>query len=142
MIDVSYLADGTVLLDARRALTYDTVREAQRALAEYRVNGFETIHIAGEHQSDTLVDELDSLGRVNVRLNIHRLIVVGESAHGMHRAAEHEGSWDGESIPVSDATHAYDEVVAHRGAKVAILVTGDVNNRLDTLVEELKGEVA
>ena len=135
MIEVVTLDDGTVLLDAHDATDFDEVKLAQRALAEYRIDGFETVHVAGLVAGDDASDNLDALGRINVRLNIHHLIVVGENAHGMHRAAEHEGSWDGESIPVSDVSRAYDEITSFRGPRVAILVTGGVDVSLGDVVE-------
>ncbi len=140
MMDVVALADGTILLDAHDATDFDAVKHAQRALAEYRINGFDTVHVAGLLGGENVADDLDALGRVNVRLNIHHLVVVGEKAHGMHRAAEHEGSWDGESIPVSDVARAYDEITSLRGPRVAILVTGGVDTSLGEIVERLKGD--
>ena len=140
MIEVVTLDDGTVLLDAHDATDFDEVKLAQRALAEYRIDGFETVHLAGLVAGHDASDNLDALGRINVRLNIHHLIVVGENAHGMHRAAEHEGSWDGESIPVSDVARAYDEITSFRGPRVAILVTGGVDVSLGDVVERLKGD--
>lgn len=140
MIDTTELSDGTVLLDAHTDTRFDDVRAAQRALAEYRLNGFDTVHVAGRIAGDDVTDQLDALGRTNVRLNVHHLIVVGEGAHAMHRAAEHEGSWDGESIPVSTVPHAYDEVMRVRGDRVAILVTGSTELDLGDIVTRLKGD--
>ena len=140
MIEVVTLDDGTVLLDAHDVTDFDEVRGAQRALAEYRIDGFDTVHVAGLIAGDDVADNLDALGRINVRLNIHHLVVVGKRAHGMHRAAEQEGSWDGESIPVSDTAHAYDEITRFRGPRVAILVTGGVDVSLGDVVERLKGD--
>ena len=136
------LEDGTTLIDATDAVSFEGVREAQRALAEYRLNGLDTVHVAGLIESENLRDDLDALGRINVRLNIHHLIVVGEAAHGMHRAAEHEGSWDGESIPVSTVADAYDEVMSLRGPNVAVLVTGSVDSSLAPIIERLMGATA
>jgi hypothetical protein len=140
MIDTIMLEDGKVLLDAHLTTDFQGIRDAQRALAEYRIEGFETVHVAGMISGDDPADELDALGRSNVRLNIQHLVVVGKSAHGMHRAAEHEGSWDGESIPVLTVSHAYDEVMSLRGPRVAILVTGGVDEPLHELVTRLKGD--
>jgi UDP-N-acetylmuramoyl-tripeptide--D-alanyl-D-alanine ligase len=138
MIEVVVLPDGTTLLDATAAVSFEDVRSAQRALAEYRLEGYGTVHVAGLISGDNTREELDELGRINVRLNIQHLIVVGETAHGMHRAAEHEGSWDGESLPVLDVERAYDEVMTVRGPGVAVLVTGSVDVPLNTIAERLK----
>ena len=53
-------------------------------------------------------DEHDRIGRLAVRLNIRKLIVVGHNARHIHNAAGLEGSWDGESVLVATADEAYD----------------------------------
>lgn len=134
------LADGTLLLDAHTETTFEGVRAAQRKLAELRVDGYDTVHVAGMIEGVDAAENLDVLGIMSVRLNVHHLIVVGESARRMHQTAEQEGSWGGESIPVFGVEHAYDEVVNLRGPRVAILVTGGVDVSLGEVVERLKGE--
>ena len=136
----SELADGTLLLDAHTETTFEGVRAAQRKLAELRVDGYDTVHVAGMIEGADAAVNLDVLGIMSVRLNVHHLIVVGESARRMHQTAEQEGSWGGESIPVFGVEHAYDEVVNLRGPRVAILVTGGVDVSLGDVVERLKGE--
>jgi len=137
---MSELADGTLLLDAHTETTFEGVRAAQRKLAELRVDGYDTVHVAGMIEGVDAAENLDVLGIMSVRLNVHHLIVVGESARRMHQTAEQEGSWGGESIPVLGVEHAYDEVVNLRGPRVAILVTGGVDVSLGDVVERLKGE--
>ena len=132
------LSDGTFLLDAHTETTFEGVRAAQRHLAELRVDGFDTVHVAGLIEGADVADQLDVLGIMSVRLNVHHLIVVGEGARRMHQTAEQEGSWGGESIPVFGVEHAYDEVVKLRGPRVAILVTGGVDAELGDIVERLK----
>ncbi|MDQ6739566.1 MAG: UDP-N-acetylmuramoyl-tripeptide--D-alanyl-D-alanine ligase, partial [Actinomycetota bacterium] len=53
------------------------------------------------------IHEHDAIGRVAVRLNISRLVVVGQAARAMHVAAVMEGSWGDESVFVEDADAAY-----------------------------------
>lgn len=48
----------------------------------------------------------DAVGRLAVRLDVPRLIAVGEGARRIHLAASHEGSWAGESEWVPDAESA------------------------------------
>ncbi|MGH3263512.1 MAG: glutamate ligase domain-containing protein, partial [Trebonia sp.] len=55
---------------------------------------------------DTGPQEHDALGRLAVRLDISQLIVVGEQARPIQRAAALEGSWNGESRWVPDADSA------------------------------------
>jgi UDP-N-acetylmuramoyl-tripeptide--D-alanyl-D-alanine ligase len=134
------LSDGTLLLDAHTETTFEGVRVAQRKLAELRVDGYDTVHVAGLIEGVDVAEQLDVLGIMSVRLNVHHLIVVGESARRMHQTAEQEGSWGGESIPVFGVDHAYDEVVNLRGPRVAILVTGGVDEDLGEVVQRLKGD--
>jgi hypothetical protein len=56
----------------------------------------------------------------------------------MYLAAELEGSWDGESLPVADNYSAYDELERLRGDGVVILVTGSTDGTMPELVERLK----
>ncbi|WP_406689133.1 UDP-N-acetylmuramoyl-tripeptide--D-alanyl-D-alanine ligase [Saccharopolyspora sp. ID03-671] len=51
---------------------------------------------------DADVEAHDEIGRLAVRLNIDRLVVVGEQAQAMHQAASLEGSWGEESVLVPD----------------------------------------
>ena len=140
IVILSELPDGTLLLDAHTETTFEGVRAAQRKLAELRVDGYDTVHVAGLIEGGDVAEQLDTLGIMSVRLNVHHLIVVGENARRMHQTAEQEGSWGGESIPVFGVEHAYDEVVTLRGPRVAILVTGGVDVSLGEVVERLKGE--
>ncbi len=72
----------------------------------------------------------DEIGRLAVRLNINRLVVVGEQAAAMHRGASHEGSWGEESVLVPDTDAAVallreqlrpNDVVLVKASKVAEL---------------------
>lgn len=133
------LADGTILIDCATVIDADDVRSAQAHLAEWRLKGHDTVHIAGAVEATDVVDTMDALGRRTVRLNIGHLLVVGDAAFAMHLAAQHEGSWDGESLPLSTTESAYDEVTRLRGDGVVILVTGSTDCDMTTLVERLKG---
>ncbi len=75
-------------------------------------------------------DAHDEIGRLAVRLNIDRLVVVGEQARRMHQGASLEGSWGEESVLVPDVEAAcallHDElrpgdVVLTKASKVAEL---------------------
>ena len=142
MIEEVRLADGTTLLDASGALTAHEIRDAQKQLAELRQVGYVTVHVAGRGSGDDVREELDDIGLRTVRLNIHRLIVVGSDARILHLAAEREGSWDGESLHVSTAADAYDEIQRLRGDAVAVLVTGSLSEPLHEVAERMKGENA
>lgn len=52
------------------------------------------------------VQEHDSIGRQVVRMNISKLVAVGETARPMYNAAHLEGSWGNEATWVADADSA------------------------------------
>ena len=57
---------------------------------------------------DDAISEHDRIGRLAVRLDVSRLIVVGtgRSMSAMHHGAVMEGSWGGEATMVADADAA------------------------------------
>jgi UDP-N-acetylmuramoyl-tripeptide--D-alanyl-D-alanine ligase len=57
---------------------------------------------------DDSIAEHDSIGRLAVRLDVSRLVVVGtgRSASAMHQGAVMEGSWGAEATRVADADAA------------------------------------
>ena len=57
---------------------------------------------------DDAISEHDRIGRLAVRLDVSRLIVVGtgRSMSAMHQGAVMEGSWGGEAVIVADADAA------------------------------------
>ena len=57
---------------------------------------------------DESTTEHDAVGRLAVRLDVSRLVVVGETARPMATGAQHEGSWGDEAVWVPDADAAYD----------------------------------
>lgn len=131
------LTDGTILLDGSALVELGAIRDAQSELAEWRLRGHNTVHVVGKPDSSDR-EELDALGRRTVRLNIGHLLVVGETVRIVHMAAEHEGSWDGESLPLPDIDSAYDEVTRLRGDATVVLVTGSVDLPMSTLTQRLK----
>lgn len=134
------LADGTVLIDATALESIYDIREAQTELAELRMAGRATVHVVGLPNDHCDREELDALGRRTVRLNIGHLLVIGERARIIHGAAEHEGSWDGESLPLLDIDSTYDELTRLRGPGTVILVTNSIELPVSTLIERLKEE--
>ena len=54
----------------------------------------------------TSVDEHDAIGRLAVRLDVDKLIVVGSDAAAIHTGACLEGSWGDESMLVADVAEA------------------------------------
>ncbi|WP_323961476.1 UDP-N-acetylmuramoyl-tripeptide--D-alanyl-D-alanine ligase [Arthrobacter sp. JZ12] len=99
--------DGvTVINDAYNA-NPESMRAALATLAELG-RGRRTWAVLGEmlELGEDSVSAHDALGRVVVRLNISKLIVVGEGARAMHTGAVLEGSWGDEAVFVSDVSEA------------------------------------
>jgi len=113
-MQVSRLSAATVLVDDTADGTPLSTADALKALAQLTVDGTRSIAVLGELDLDSSSDPLDHreqhdrIGRLVVRLNVSRLIVVGQSARHIHNAAGLEGSWDGESVLVESADEAYD----------------------------------
>ncbi len=99
--------DGiTVINDAYNA-NPESMKAALRTLAEL-ARGRRTWAVLGEmlELGENTIEEHDAIGRVVVRLNISRLIVVGRGAKAMHTAAVLEGSWGNEAEFVETAQDA------------------------------------
>jgi UDP-N-acetylmuramoyl-tripeptide--D-alanyl-D-alanine ligase len=86
---------------------------------------------------DQSVTEHDALGRLAVRLDISRLVAVGEGARPIHQGASHEGSWGRESAWVPDAPAALEMVRAQVRPGDVVLVKASRSIGLDVLAEAL-----
>ncbi|TCN43006.1 UDP-N-acetylmuramoyl-tripeptide--D-alanyl-D-alanine ligase [Kribbella orskensis] len=91
--------DVTVINDAYNA-NPDSVRAALKSLVAIgRSRGARTWAVLGEmlELGDTSREEHDAVGRLAVRLDVNRLVAVGEGARPIHLGASLEGSWGNES---------------------------------------------
>jgi UDP-N-acetylmuramoyl-tripeptide--D-alanyl-D-alanine ligase len=108
-MDVTTRPDGvTVVNDAYNA-NPESVRAALKSLAAMaRARGRRSWAVLGPmaELGDTHVSAHDEIGRLAVRLDISRLVVVGEAARPMHQGAYLEGSWGEESVLVPDVDAA------------------------------------
>ena len=100
-------ADGvTVINDAYNA-SPESMRAALKTLVEVGKDR-RTWAVLGEMRelgADT-VAEHDAIGRLAVRLDVNRLVVVGSGARTMFLGAGLEGSWDNEAMFVDDVAGA------------------------------------
>jgi len=109
-MEVVERADGvTVVNDAYNA-NPDSMRAALKALAAMGGEGRRTWAVLGSmlELGDEATAEHDGIGRLAVRLNISRLVVVGDVARPMASGAQHEGSWGEEAVWVPDVDAAHD----------------------------------
>ncbi len=107
-MEVTDRPDGvTVVNDAYNA-NPESMRAALKALVALGAGGRRTWAVLGEMRElgPDSIAEHDALGRLAVRLDVRRLVVVGEGARPMHLGAGMEGSWGDESVFVPDADAA------------------------------------
>jgi UDP-N-acetylmuramoyl-tripeptide--D-alanyl-D-alanine ligase len=106
-MEVSVAPGGfTVVNDAYNA-NPESMRAALKTLAAMAA-GRRTWAVLGEMRElgDDAMVEHDAIGRLAVRLDISRLVCVGEGTRVMHLGASNEGSWGEESIHVPDVDAA------------------------------------
>ena len=105
-MEVHERADGVTVIDDAYNANPDSMRAGLKALAAMgrRRPEARTIAVLGEMRElgPSSTEEHDAVGRLAVRLDIHRLLVVGEPARPIHLGASLEGSWGEESVFVPD----------------------------------------
>ncbi|MGW4774168.1 UDP-N-acetylmuramoyl-tripeptide--D-alanyl-D-alanine ligase [Nocardia sp. NPDC004278] len=108
-MDVRTTADGITVVNDSYNANPDSVRAALKALVTMsRAGGtprrsWAVLGEMGELGEESVIEH-DRIGRLAVRLDVSRLIVVGTGrpSHAMHQGAVMEGSWGEESILVPD----------------------------------------
>ena len=142
-MEVTTRADGvTVVNDAYNA-NPDSVRAALKALAAMgRPDDGprrRTWAVLGEmlELGDTALAEHDAIGRLAVRLDVSRLVAVGEGARAVHAGASHEGSWGEESAWVPDADAALALLRAELRPGDVVLVKASRSIGLDAVATAL-----
>ncbi len=89
------------------------------------------------------ITEHDRIGRLAVRLDVSRLVVVGtgRAMSAMHHGAVMEGSWGAEAAQVADAEAALEVLRAQLCAGDVVLVKASNSAGLAALAETLANEV-
>ncbi len=102
--------DGVTVIDDAYNANPDSTRAGLQALAWMARGGRRSWAVLGEmaELGDDAISEHDRIGRLAVRLDVSRLVVVGmgRSMGAMHHGAVMEGSWGGEAAIVADADAA------------------------------------
>ncbi len=134
--------DVTIINDAYNA-NPDSVRAALKSLVAIgRSQGARTWAVLGEmlELGDTSTEEHDSVGRLAVRLDVNRLVAVGEGARPIHLGASLEGSWGNESAYVPTIEDALDLLRAELKPGDLVLVKSSkaagLRRLADALLEE------
>jgi len=109
-MEVLHPAAGITVINDGYNASPDSTAAALKTLAQIVGQDQRSVAVLGEMNAlgEYADEEHDRIGRLVVRLNIHRLVVVGHRARHIHNAAGLEGSWDGESVLVETADEAYD----------------------------------
>ena len=143
-MEVHTTAGGvTVINDAYNA-NPDSMRAGLQALAVMARSGPEprrswaVLGEMGELGEDSITEH-DRIGRLAVRLDISRLVVVGSGRpmSAMHQGAVMEGSWGSESIQVPDADSALELLRAELSPGDVVLVKASNAAGLGALAEAL-----
>ena len=107
-MEVRERADGVTIVNDAYNANPDSMRAALKTLARAGESGRRTWAVLGEMAE--LGEESwaahDDVGRLCVRLNVNRLVVVGPNAKGIHAGAGLEGSWGDETTYVDDTDEA------------------------------------
>jgi UDP-N-acetylmuramoyl-tripeptide--D-alanyl-D-alanine ligase len=150
-MEVTTRPDGvTVVNDAYNA-NPDSVRAALKALAAMgrpedgpaRSTGRRTWAVLGEmlELGEIAREEHDAVGRLAVRLDVSRLVAVGEGARAIHTGASQEGSWGEESIWVPDAAAALELLRAQLAPGDVVLVKASRSVGLEAVATALLADV-
>jgi UDP-N-acetylmuramoyl-tripeptide--D-alanyl-D-alanine ligase len=151
-MQVSTRSDGvTVINDAYNA-NPDSMRAGLKALAwmASRQAGAQPGALGGKRRSwavlgemaelgDDAITEHDAIGRLAVRLDVSRLLVVGSgrAMNAMHHGAVMEGSWGSESTMVADADAALSLLRAELQPGDVVLVKASNSVGLAALADAL-----
>jgi UDP-N-acetylmuramoyl-tripeptide--D-alanyl-D-alanine ligase len=101
--------DGVTILNDSFNANPESMRAGLKALAamtrETGRRSWAVLGVMGELGADAITAH-DEIGRLVVRLNIAKLVVIGPEAAAMHQGAHQEGSWGEESTLVPDVEAA------------------------------------
>jgi UDP-N-acetylmuramoyl-tripeptide--D-alanyl-D-alanine ligase len=142
-MEVVERSDGLIVINDAYNASPESVRAALKSLKQI-AKGRRCWAVLGEMRElgDLSVAEHDAIGRLVVRLDVQRLVVVGEAARPMHQAAGLEGSWGQESMFVPDAESAISLLREQVRADDVILVKASRAAGLDAIATALLAEVA
>lgn len=150
-MQVSTRTDGVTIVNDAYNANPDSMRAGLKALAWMARSGETTggsarrsWAVLGEmaELGDDAIGEHDSIGRLSVRLDVSRLVVVGtgRSMSAMHHGAVMEGSWGSESTMVPDADAALDLLRSELRAGDVVLVKASNSAGLGPLADALAAE--
>jgi UDP-N-acetylmuramoyl-tripeptide--D-alanyl-D-alanine ligase len=136
--------DGVTIINDAYNANPDSTRAGLKALAWMAREAGETRRswaVLGEmaELGDDAISEHDRIGRLAVRLDVSRLVVVGtgRAMSAMHHGAVMEGSWGSESTMVADADAALALLRSELGPGDVVLVKASNAAGLGALADAL-----
>jgi len=141
-MEVTERADGVTVIDDAYNANPDSMRAALKTLKAMSA-GRRSWAVLGQMNElgDQSRAEHDALGRLVVRLDVDRLVVVGEVAAPIHAGAVLEGSWGEESVHVPDTEAATRLLEAELRPGDVVLVKASRSAQLERITDALlRGE--
>src|ERR1700677_3409540 len=147
-MQVTTRADGVTVIDDAYNANPDSMRAGLQALAWISrsggADGRRSWAVLGEmaELGDDAISEHDRIGRLAVRLDVSRLIVVGigRPMSAMHHGAVMEGSWGGEAAILADADAALALLRAELQPGDVVLVKASNSAGLGALADSLAAD--
>lgn len=136
--------DGVTIINDAFNANPDSTRAALKSLVAIgRSRGARTWAVLGEmlELGDASADEHDAIGRLVVRLDVNRLVVVGAGAKPIHLGACLEGSWGDESTFVDSIPDALELLRSELRAGDVVLVKSSKGSKLRSLADTLLEDV-
>jgi UDP-N-acetylmuramoyl-tripeptide--D-alanyl-D-alanine ligase len=137
-MEVHERADGVTIVNDAYNANPDSMCAALKALAAMG-QGRRTWAVLGEMRElgAASFTEHDALGRLAVRLNVSRLVAVGQGTQPIERGARDEGASGEQSTWVPDTDAAYELLVQHLSPGDVVLVKSSRDAGLRWLGERL-----
>jgi UDP-N-acetylmuramoyl-tripeptide--D-alanyl-D-alanine ligase len=140
-MEVLHPGGGVVVINDAYNASPDSMAAALKTLAQITAPDQRSVAVLGEMADlgEIADEEHDRIGRLVVRLNIGKLVVVGHRARHIHNAAGLEGSWNFESVLVPDADAALDFLNTELRSGDVVLVKSSNSAKLRFLGDRLGG---
>ncbi len=137
-MEVTERPDGLVVINDAYNASPESMRAALKSLKTIAA-GRRCWAVLGEmlELGDRSVAEHDAIGRLAVRLDVQRLVVVGEGARPMYQAAGLEGSWGQESMFVPDVEGALGVLRTELRSDDVVLVKASRAVGLESVASEI-----
>lgn len=138
------LADDVVLVDASGVTLASRAVDVTKSVSALARGSRRVVLVSGalDFSGESDYDNLSAFGALMVRLNVGQVFAIGRGARALFLSVGMEGSWDGESRFCEDSDSAYDDIRAHILPGDVVLVLGDTEKPLSTLVARLRADLS